>query len=222
MSNRQLYSGNEMLSFNGKDLPEPYGILQFWRVNFSELVLNVNRGIFAEYIVQCALDRGGFPCINNESTGMEPWDLSGPAIQMPDSVEPRPSRIEVKSTASVQLNTKDEDEPVSLADTRLQFSIRKSINFESGSTEPHHNNDLYVFCHYKAKRKSDNILNMELWDFYVFPTYRIREDPSLSKQNTISVWRLNHIGVHAVDFGNLYSEIMKGLKDIESHYSAIE
>lgn len=214
MSNGKLYSGKEMLTYRGESLP--YGILQFWRINLSELILNVNRGSFAEYIVLCALEQGGHPCIDQMKSGMEPWDISGPRILI--NGESRVSRIEVKSAASVQFSTKPEQEPINLSPTKLTFEIRRKRDWNSKDTEPHHNNDLYVFCHYKATRKSDDILNLDLWDFYVFPTYRIREDKSLTKQSTISVWRLHKIGIQTVQFGSLHHEICKVLADIERHY----
>lgn len=216
MSNGKLYSGKEMLSFQGKPLPEPYGILQYWRINLSELILNVTRGGFAEFIVQCALDQGGFKCIDDMMSGMEAWDLNGPEIEI-DGVE-RPCRIEVKSCASVQLTTPDEKEPISLPSTKLTFSIARKIDWASGSEEKHHNNDLYVFCHYKAERKSDDILDLDLWDFYVLPTYKIREDKSLADQKTISVWRLGELGIQPVSYDGLFNLIMRTIEDIEVHY----
>lgn len=218
MASGKLFSGSEMLSFRGKPLPEPYGILQFWRLNLSELILNVIRGGFAEFIVQCALDMGGFKCIDDMMSGMEAWDLNGPELTI-NGVK-RPCRIEVKSCASVQLNTPDENEPISLPPTRLTFSIERKIDWASGSEEKHHNNDLYVFCHYKAVRKSDNILDLDLWDFYVFPTYRIREDKSLANQKTISVWRLGYLGVQPVAFDGSFASIMQTIKAVEEHYKA--
>lgn len=215
MSNGKLYSGSEMLSYKGESLP--YGILQFWKLNLSELILNVTRGSFAEYIVQCALDLGGYPCIDQMKSGMEPWDLDGPPLTIKG--EKRTCRIEVKSAASVQLSTKDSDEPITLGPTRLTFGISRKRDWDSDDPEPHHNNDLYVFCHYKATRKSDDILNLDLWDFYVLPTYIIREDKTLTKQKTISVWRLQELGVQAIQFGGLYDEICSVIADVESHYS---
>ena len=84
---------------------------------------------------------------------------------------------------------------------------------------PLRNNDLYVFAHYKATRKSDNMLDLSFWDFYVYPTFKINEniDTSLSDQKTISLRRLQMIGVPCVSFSELYNQILKVLDEISQH-----
>ncbi len=53
-----MYTGNEKLEYKGKKLP--YSMLLFWQTSLSDILLNLNRGTFAEYVVRCALSEGGF------------------------------------------------------------------------------------------------------------------------------------------------------------------
>ena len=49
----KMYTGEEKLECKGKQLP--YSMLQFWQLSLSDILFNMNRGTFAEYIVRCAL-----------------------------------------------------------------------------------------------------------------------------------------------------------------------
>ena len=209
-----MYSGFEKLQYKGKETP--FTVLNFWQVNLSEILLNVTRGSFAEYIVLCALSEVLDDALTQSKNGMEAWDIDGPELNLPNGK--RRSRIEVKSAASVQYDTPDAKEPISLPSNRLVFSIRKAVDYSTSDTEKHRNNDLYVFCHYKATRKSDNILDLDLWEFYVYPTYLIDESPSLSEQKTISVRRLQMLGVEPHGFETLCQAILDTQKQISDHY----
>lgn len=214
------YSGSEKLKLDGKELP--FSMLDFWSINLSAILLNMTRGSFAEFLVLCALseDREGALRDIPAKTGVEPFDIDGPVIKTPYGE--RPSRIEVKSAASVQIDTPDEKEPISLPPSRLTFSIRKAIDWGSESKIPQRNNDLYVFAHYKASRKTDDMLDLSFWDFYVYPTYKIIQntDADISEQSTISVWRLQKkIGVTPVSFSDLRQEIHRVTADISAHYA---
>lgn len=207
----KLYTGEEKLECKGK--PLPYSMLQFWQLSLSDILFNMNRGTFAEYIVRCALLEGGFDSLNEDNGTIRPWDITGPYM----SSAARVARIEVKSAASIQSDTPDEKEPLSLPDSRLVFSIRPAIDWNKEKEGAGHNNDLYVFCHYKAARKEQNILDMDLWDFYVYPTFKIEEDPKLNKKNNISLYRLKKLGVLPVSFDQLYNEIMYHIQTVAEH-----
>ncbi len=201
------YTGNERLTLNGKALP--YTMLNFWQASYSKILLNMNRGTFAEFIVKCSLQENGIDALTQQKAGVEPWDIDGPMITTLSGV--RSSRLEVKSAASVQIDTPDEKEPISLPPTQITFSIRPAIDWSSEDRTPHRNNDVYVFCHYTATRKSDNMLDLKYWDFYVLATARIEADASLSKQKTISLYRLNKLGVPRCSFTDLFAAIVKEL-----------
>lgn len=207
-----MYSGYEHLLSDGIELP--YSMIDFWKTNLSEILLNVTRGSFAEFVVQCALTDGGFDALHQEKTGMEAWDIDGPEIYAPDL---RPSRIEVKSCASLQYNSSYVVERKQ--DSQLSFSIRKATDFSGSDDKKRRNNDLYVFCHYTALSKSDNILDLKFWDFYVCPTYRIDNDDFLKDRNSVSLWRLKHMGLQKCSFSSLYGCITDVLTEIEDWYA---
>ena len=214
-----MYTGYEHLISDGEPLPE-YTMLRFWQVTLSDILFNMTRGSFAEFIVRCALDAGGFKCLDKSRSGIDAYDIDGPDIDVFGLR--RPSRIEVKSAASVQYDTPPEKEPISLPPGRIVFGIPKRIDFSSGRNTEQHNNDLYVFCHYTATRKSDNMLDMQHWDFYVYPTFKIDNDidTKLSSQKTISLARLNQIGVPKRSFTELYDAISQCLSEITAYYSS--
>lgn len=206
----KLYTGEEKLECKGKQLP--YNMLQFWQLSLSDILFNMNRGTFAEYIVRCALSEGGFDALNEENGTIRLWDVTGPAI--PSAA--RAAHIEVKSAASVQKNTPDKKD-ISLPDSRLVFSIKPAI--DENTEEKGRHNDLYVFCHYKATRKDQNILDMDLWDFYVYPTFKIESDPRLEKKNSVSLYRLKKLGVMPVSFDQLYDEIISEIQTVSEYLS---
>lgn len=142
------FIGSEKLILDGKELP--YSMVDFWSAKFSAILLNMNRGSFAEFLVLCAMAENGDHALWAETVkaGVEPYDIDGPEITTPHGK--RKSRIEVKCAASVQLETPDEKEPISLPPSRLTFSIRKAIDWNADSREARRNSDLYVFAHYKA------------------------------------------------------------------------
>lgn len=170
----------------------------------------MTRGTFAEFLVQCALHSGGFDALSQVTTGIEAYDFDGPDIF--DGKGRRSSRIEVQSTTSLQLNSPETVE--ALPDAELKFSIKKARDWSSEDPTPHRNNDLYVFCHFTALSKDDNMLDMKFWDFYVLTTFRIEEDKSLSRQKNISVWRLKKLGIPKQSFDTLYEEVMRVVEEI--------
>lgn len=213
------FIGTEKLILDGKELP--YSMGDFWSAKFSAILLNMNRGSFAEFLVLCAMAENGDQTLwaKTVKAGVEPYDIDGPEITTPHGT--RKSRIEVKCTASVQLNTPDEREPISLPPSRLTFSIRPAIDWDADSRESQRNSDLYIFAHYKATRKSDNMLDLSFWDFYVYPTYKIdgNIDTELSEQSTISLRRLQMIGVPCVSFRELYREIVRVCSEISKYHT---
>lgn len=195
--------------------PTEYTMLNFWQLSLSDILFNMTRGTFAEYIVRCALYHGGYDTFHQMNGTIQAWDITGPKIPMLGW----DARIEVKSAASIQADTPDEKEPLSLPDPNLRFGISKAINWQGQDEIPRRNNDLYVFCHYKATRKTDNMLDLKLWDFYVYPTYKINEDERLKNKNGISLYKLKSLEVKALGFSELYVGIMETIADISNHFS---
>ena len=98
------FIGSEKLILDGKELP--YSMVDFWSAKFSAILLNMNRGSFAEFLVLCAMAENGDHALWAETVkaGVEPYDIDGPEITTPHGK--RKSRIEVKCAASVQLDDK--------------------------------------------------------------------------------------------------------------------
>ena len=63
MYSTRQFTGSEHLHLGGSELP--YDMLRFWQLSLSDILLNMNRGTFAEYIVRCALSDGGFASIQS-------------------------------------------------------------------------------------------------------------------------------------------------------------
>lgn len=224
---KEMYEGNEKLKLDGKELN--FTMIDFWKMNLTNILFNMTRGAFAEFVVRSALEYGGFPPDREMQTGVEPYDLNGPKVFAKRMTKDgwkmgwfEHCRIEIKSTASVQHNTPDEKEPISLAPSRITFGIGKRIDWELPDElqDKRRNSDLYVFCHYTAERKTDNILDLSYWDFYVYPTYKIDNDidTKLSDQKTISLRRLQMIGVKKCSFAELYDEVLKTVDEISEYY----
>lgn len=64
------------------------------------------------------------------------------------------------------------------------------------------------------------MLELKWWDFYVYPTYKIDHDidTKLSNQKTISVRRLQMIGVEKCSFNELYGKIIDCLTEVSDYY----
>ena len=180
-----MYNGDEKLINDGKYMP--YTMQNFWQWAYSNILHNMQRGTFAEFIVRCALEDGNIPTRSETGTGTEPYDLEGPIIKSTGKA----ARVEVKSAAFVQAwDIKHPD--------RANFSIAPAkIPDETGDypalADRQRNNDLYVFTLYTATDRRRNILDLSWWEFYVLPTYKIEADPQLCKQKTISLKRVREL-----------------------------
>jgi hypothetical protein len=206
-----MYNGDEKLINTGAYMS--YTMLDFWRWAYSNILHNMQRGTFADFIVKCALDSGGVMTRQEIGTGLEPYDLEGPVILSTGKV----SRIEVKSTAFVQ--TWDIKHP-----NRANFSIAPAKAPDETGDYPRlagrqRNNDIYVFALYTATDRKCNILDLSWWKFYVYPTYKIDESPTLSKQKTISLARLEKIGIEPCKFDSLCDIIKETISDISDHFN---
>lgn len=157
-------TGIELLHDGGKALP--VNLLSFWQWSVSDLVSNVTRGRFAEFIVATALgiDVSG---VRNE------WDAF-------DLSTPEGIKIEVKSAAHVQ----------SWFQSRLSnvgFRTARTHAWDSStnrvSDESRRQADVYVFAllHHQDKLTIDP-LNLAQWSFFVHPT-RVLDARKRSQQS---------------------------------------
>ena len=195
-----MYNGNENLINDGEYLQ--CRVLDYWQWAYSNILQNIQRGNFAEFIVKTALDLGGLAANNGLKNDFSPYDLDGPVIASTG----RPSRIEVKSAAFVQIwDIKHPD--------RASFGIAPAVlpdetgDYPAGAPKQR-NNDLYVFTIYTATDRRRNVLDLSYWQFYVLPTHVINADPVLSNQKTISLKRVQEL-CKTLSFNELYPEILR-------------
>lgn len=204
-----MYNGDEKLINDGNYLP--YSIIDFWKWAYSNILHNMQRGTFADFIVKCALDGGEVITRPEIGTGLEPYDLEGPVIPSTGKV----SRIEVKSAAFVQIWDIKHPE-------RANFSIAPATlpdetgDFHQGDVRQR-NNDLYVFTLYTATDRRSNILDLSWWEFFVLPTYKIEADRRLQKQKTISLKRVREL-CPVLSFDMLCNAIIDACNSIPAEY----
>lgn len=203
-----MYNGNENLINDGEYLP--YSVLDFWKWAYSNLILNVSRGTFAEFIVKSALDKGGFTYNSEMKTGWEPFDLEGPVIPSLN----RRSHIEVKSAAFVQLWDIKHPERASFSIAPAKLPDEQGDYREDATRQ--RNNDIYVFTLYTAKSRRCNILDLSWWQFYILPTFKIEEDSILKNQKSISLKRVQDL-CPALSFNDLCQGIVDACNSIPSN-----
>lgn len=200
-----MYNGNENLINDGEYLP--YSMLGFWQWAYSNLLQNMQRGTFAEFVVKSALDMNGVHGNAAMKIGLEPYDLEGPWI--PEYR--RSAHIEVKCAAMVQLwDIKHPD--------RASFSIApaklpdKTGDFKDEAPRQR-NSDLYVFSLYTATDRRRNILDLSWWEFYVCSTNYL--DERYPEQKTISLDTVRSF-CRKCAFNDLYGEIHDVCRQISS------
>ncbi len=201
-----VFEPEDSLLLNGK--ATEYSMLNFWQLSLSDILLNLNRGTFAEFIVRCALQKNGFDSFAEDNGSLRLYDITGPCFPATH----RETHIEIKSAAYVQENTEGALEK-ELDDCRIRFGIKPPKN------KPRQG-DLYVFCHYKALIPDRRLmLDLSYWDFYVYPTYKINENEKLKDKTGLSLYKLKKLEARHSDFAGLYACIMDTIAEISNHYS---
>lgn len=194
-----MYSGNEKLTFGDKELSS--SILDFWSWAYSDIIRNVNRGAFAEFIVREAMNSqcGTTPSRTNFRVSMDAYDLLSP-----DGI-----RVEVKSSAYIQALEDDH-----LAKISFRIAPAKSLdekgNYSKASIYARHS-DVYVFCVWTAKSCEKNILDLSLWDFYVISTKTL--DQKIPNQKTITFQSLLNLHPEKVNYFGIYEAIKRESKN---------
>lgn len=187
-----MYTGKEHLTFKGTPIDST--ILDYWSWAYSDLIRNVNRGAFAEFIVREAM--------NSQSQNTVPSDFRI-SMDAYDLLSPEGIRIEVKSSAYIQALEDDH-----LARISFRIAPAKNLdengNYSEKSVYARHS-DVYVFCVWTAKSCDQNILDLSLWDFYVIPTKLL--DEKVPNQKTITFHSLLALKPIKANFWNLYSAI---------------
>lgn len=152
-------AGTETLIFDNNNIG--YTLLDFWRWSVSDILSNATRGRFAEFIVGTAIG------LNIQNLRKE-WDTYD--LETENGI-----KIEVKSAAFIQSWKQTKYSAIS-------FSIKKSIYWDEeigySKHPPARHADVYVFCLLNHKNsQSINPLQLEQWDFFVVPTYKLDNYP---------------------------------------------
>lgn len=189
-----MYDGSEKLMYG--DTETGCTILDFWSWAYSDIIRNVNRGAFAEFIVKSAMEysQSGFtPPRAYFRVSMDAYDLLSP-----DGI-----RVEVKSSAYIQALEDDH-----LARISFRIAPAKNLdehgNYSEASLYARHS-DVYVFCVWTAKSCKQNILDLSLWDFYVISTRTL--DEMVPGQKTITFNSLLALHPEKVGFFELGAAI---------------
>lgn len=149
-------TGAEPFTQGGRSLG--FDLLSFWQWSSSDLVVNITRGLVAEYLVAQALDIA--------SSIRDPW-------QPFDLQTPRGLTLEVKSCSYLQswFQKKHSD---------LGFTIAETTAWSADSNafcgEKKRQAHAYVFAVLKHREKATlNPREVDQWEFYLVPTHRIAE-----------------------------------------------
>ena len=188
-----MYTGNEKFIFKDKDLGKT--MLNFWSWAYSDLIRNVNRGAFAEFVVREAMNTQcrNTPPRTDFRVYMDAYDLLSP-----DGI-----RVEVKSSAYIQAWESEHPARISFRIAPAK-SLDSSGNYSADSQYCRHS-DVYVFCVWTAMSREQNILDLSLWDFYVIATKTL--DQKVPNQKTITFQSLLSLQPRKVDYFGLYEAI---------------
>lgn len=199
-----MYNGTEKLTYGDTKLDST--ILDFWSWAYSDLIRNVNRGAFAEYIVREAMNsKAGISSAQEECRiSMDAYDL----------LSPEGIRVEVKSSAYIQSWKSDHPSKISfrIAPAKAMDAFGNySVNSQYGR-----HSDVYVFCVWTATSREQSILDLSLWDFYVISTRAL--DQKVPNQQTISFNSLLSLQPRKVNYFNLYEAITKSFKEAKGDF----
>lgn len=152
----QALSEEDEFCFQGAGLG--FKLLDFWRWSASDVLNNTIRGQIAEYLVAKAVDA--------EQQVLDVWSPF-------DVKDPSGIKIEVKSAACLQSWTRKRF-------SRISFLVPATYLIDANtfqlSSEKRRWADVYVLAHLKHKDKATvNPLQVEQWDFYVLPTWKLDE-----------------------------------------------
>jgi hypothetical protein len=186
------YSGGETLGGAEVRLTDA-SILNFWQWAYSDLTNNVNRGVFAEWMVAKLL---GIEQLESR-LAWQPWD-----IETPNGV-----RIEVKAAAYVHAWTPGEsdDDAARVQSPTVVFSSLRTHLWTDHlqrdvANDLTYNADLYVFClqAHPGRHEWDG-LDLGQWEFYVLPKSAL-EDHGTTSMRLSTVSRLSGGALSAGEF----------------------
>ena len=181
-------TGNELLHVDGNSLGIP--LIDFWRWSTSDLVSNVTRGIFAEFIVAQAL---GVP-LDQVRDEWGSYDL----------LTPHGIRVEVKSAAYVQSWHQRK-----LSSIQFLVPPTRAWNAKDNTqdVQSRRQADLYVFALLAHKNQATlDPLNVGQWQFFVLPTEVLNS--RTRSQHSITLPTLEKLAGSALTYDQLKSKIL--------------
>ncbi len=190
-----MHTGSEHFILNGENIDKT--VQGFWQWAYGDFTNNVKRGILAEYIVASALQAIDNPN-ERQRVMFRPYDI----------LSPDGWRIEVKCAAYVQSwNSKHPD--------HISYSIAPArMPDEAGDYKDNapkqRNSDCYIFALYKAMSHSENILDLDLWEFFVLKTAVL--DAKKPNQKSITLPSLIELDPVRCSYGNLQCSLNKAMQ----------
>lgn len=176
----------EFSPFIGTDRVPTATILDFWRWAHSDLLMNSERGLVAEFVVGLALD-----CL--EGTARTEWDSY-------DLLYRDKYKIEVKSSAYLQNWAQK-------APSSIRFGVSPHVAWDGKTGEQTMGAkrwaDVYVFCVFETvSRENANPQDLSQWTFYVASAKRL--DEILGEQKSIGLEPLkSRVKPYECDFKGL-------------------
>jgi len=192
---QRLRTWSEPLHLGNKPIGETIG--DFWAWGFSDLLSNVIRGSFAEFIVASALK----------------IDMTYPrAVWQTYDLRYGDHKIEVKSSAYIQSWFQKNYSEISfgIAPTR-----EWSAETNQYASEIKRHADVYVFCVLTCKdREKVDPLNMNQWEFYVLHTNIL--NAHCPDKKTILLSTLEKVQAYKADFSQLAKVVDLALREKET------
>lgn len=178
IKSKKLSANNNITDLDGAVIAK---LSDYWSWAHSDLLGNTERGIFAEFLVSCALNIQNKPRVE--------W-------QKFDLLYKDKIKIEVKSSGYIQTWGQKEL-------SKISFSISSTYGWDSKANtyenEKKRQADIYVFCVHNHKiQETADPLDLKQWKFYVLPTQVL--DSKVGAQKRISLSVLKEIGAVECEF----------------------
>ena len=187
------YTEEDYFVINGEPV---FGVLDLWRYAYSQL--NNMRPQIAEFLVAQALEIKKA----ENSSYWTAYDMSY-----------RNKRVEVKETSYVHPWNKkkiSDTRTFSIAPSKNEYwfgNVPEDIQLEEYSRQ----SDVYVFCLNTDKNiESPSPLNLDYWEFYVVPTFKINRYAVANgnpNQKTIGLNAVKKLSLGCADFNGLKAKI---------------
>ena len=164
----------------------------FWAWAYSDILSNTDRAVFAEFVVGRALGVTDAPRIEWDAVDLRYGDKT----------------IEVKSSAYIQ-SWHQEQDPLS----KISFDLKERLSWDASTNtyrvESSRAADCYAFCVYTEKDRSRvNVLDVNMWEFYVVSTEQINRQ--LGPQKTAALSTIERLA-EPVGFDRLKERVTSAL-----------